>query len=89
MIIEISSDKFSELHEDVEKMLHYGSKVMECIEGFQYGSSIGERRGFDSRDGGRYNSRGMRYQERDDDDWDDDFGEHRSRSRSTGRYIRR
>lgn len=84
MRIVISEDKKDEMSELCEKMLHYGGKLMSCLENLDE-DSMGERMGM----------RG----EWDDDDDDDmgmrgsygnrgGYGNRRGRSSRTGRYVR-
>jgi hypothetical protein len=68
-MIEIKESKFDELAENAERMLHYGGKVMSCLDGMR-------------RDGGRMGERSPMRDYRDidrDDDFDDDsrYGERR------------
>lgn len=72
MKIFITEDKKDEMSELCEKMLHYGGKLMSCLEALDEEDSMGMR--------GRM---GMR----DDYDDDDDMGMRRGRSRRTGRYT--
>lgn len=99
-VIEVTEDKVSHLADTVGKMLHYGSKAMECIEEMRHGrSNMGFR---DEEYGrGRYNMRdddmhnedydrmGERYSRERWDDMPPYMGERRERSPYTGRYIRR
>lgn len=85
-MIQITEDKVTTMSGLVEKMLHYGGKLMSCIEEMEGGAAYGERhsggmygerRGMEGRDGGMYGER--RY---DDDEM---YGERRMRD-SYGRY---
>lgn len=83
-MIEITESKASEMAEHAEKMLKYGKKLYECIEGLAEESSMGERGGYSNRGGGGYGNRygnrggsngsgyGNRMGYRNEDDWDDD-----------------
>ena len=93
-MIQITEDKKSEMSELCEKMLHYGGKLMSCIESMSEEGAIGERRNMGMRqDGGRYGM-GMRYEDPigmrggygiRDDYYPDMMGERRDRY---GRYTR-
>lgn len=88
-IIEITEDKHEKLSENMEKVLKYGGKVMQCIEEMKEesmghrGGSMGRRYG-DMGERDNYGNRGG-YGRRDDDD-DDPMGERRRR-RSNGQYY--
>lgn len=82
-MIRITSEKRDEMSELAEKMLHYGGKLMTCLE------SLGDE-GYGER-------MGMRDDEDWDDDDDDmgmrggyrgGYGMRRGRSSRTGRYTR-
>lgn len=63
-MFQVTEDKKSEMSELCEKMLHYGGKLMQCIENMQE-PEMGERRNYGMgmrQDGGRYGM-GMRYDE--------------------------
>ena len=80
-MIEISESKKEKLSEHIEKALHELGKAMACVE--QFGGEYGHR---DSDE--HYGMRSGRMGYRDHEDWDDDdMGERRRRSRSTGRYM--
>lgn len=92
VMFQITEDKKSEMSKLCENMLHYGGKLMQCIENMSEESSMGMRSGMGMRqDGGRYGM-GMRYDEpsmgmrgygmRDEDSG---MGERRDRY---GRYTR-
>lgn len=100
-IIEITEGKKEKMADYVEKMLHYGGRLMSCLE--ELDGDMGEREPYGSygnrnygssysRYGNRYDNYrgGTMYGNRDDDDDDDDemeMGERRRRSRRTGRYM--
>lgn len=62
-MIQISEDKKEKLSEMCEKMLHYGGKMMQCLESLDEGGDMGFRDDEDEEDwresGQREN--GMRY----------------------------
>lgn len=80
-MIKISDDKKTEMSELVEKMLHYGGKLMTCLEGLEDEDTMGQRMG-------------MRDWDEDDDDMgmrdgvNSGYGMRRGRSARTGRYTR-
>ena len=85
-MVKITTDKLSSISENVEKMLRYGGKVMQCIDELQRegGEEMGERLPFypSSTDGSRYGYRsyGMRGGMRGGEDpYGDDMGERRGR----------
>lgn len=92
-MIKITEDKLGTMAELAEKMLHYGGKLMSCIDEVQTSGEMGmrggygERRGFGMRDDMNYRypdmEMGMRggYGEREE------YGERRGRD-SMGRYTR-
>lgn len=89
MIIEISEKKLNKLAEHTEKMLHFGGKVMQCIEEMQeaaeqggYGNRGNYGGGYGNRYGGGYGNR------HEDDEDNEDFGERRG-VKGTGPYGRR
>lgn len=100
-IIQIEEDSVMELKEHAKKALKHMGKLMEGVEELCEESQMGERGGYGNRSGGggygnRYGNRGgggygNRYGNREEEDWDDDddFGERRGRSATTGRYVRR
>ena len=45
-VIEIREDRLHSLAENVEKMLRYAGKSMQCIEDLRGGEMIGERRDY-------------------------------------------
>ena len=63
-MIQITEDKKSEMSELCNKMLHYGGKLMNCIENMSDESGMGQRGGYGMREdiGNRYGG-GMRYEE--------------------------
>lgn len=80
MMIQIKETKVDEMSGAVEKILHYGGKLMSCLENLEGGSEYGERddedmMGYDphimGERGGRYGNRmrggryGNRYGNRD------------------------
>lgn len=84
-IIQITEDKVSKMTDCVDKMLHYGGRLMSCLEeleGGNYGErSYGERAGYPERMGFR------------DPEWEDPemrmnyrYGERRMRD-SRGRFM--
>lgn len=83
MKIIVTESKKEKMSEYAEKMLHYGGKLMQCIESLG-DDDMGERDEdyMGNRGGGGY---GNRYGNRWADD-DDDMGERRRR-RSNGRYY--
>jgi len=97
MMIEITEDKLCSLAENIEKMLRYGGKAMQCIDELSQENRMGERgvygRYGNRHDvGGRYGNRMNSRDEEDEwEDYDDDpyMGERRGRSSRTGRYVRR
>lgn len=64
-MIQITEDKKAEMSELCEKMLHYGGKLMQCIENMSDESGMGMRGyGMGMRqDGGNRYGMGMRYDE--------------------------
>ena len=48
-IIEIQDSKLQHLSDYTEKVLHYGGKLMQCIEDLESKSKYNEYRGMDSR----------------------------------------
>ena len=46
-VIEIREDSLRSLSENVEKMLRYAGKSMQCIEDLRGGEMMGERRDYD------------------------------------------
>lgn len=46
-VIEIREDRLHSLAENVEKMLRYAGKSMQCIEDLRGGEMMGERREYD------------------------------------------
>ena len=48
-IIEIKEDKLQNLSEYVEKILHYGGKVMQCLEDVESRSKYNEYHGHDRK----------------------------------------
>ena len=91
MMIQVTEDKKSEMSELCNKMLHYGGKLMQCIENMQE-PGMGMRGEMGMRDGGRYGM-GMRYEEPMGmrgygmrEDYPDMMGERRDRY---GRYMPR
>ena len=46
-VIEIREDRLHSLAENVEKMLRYAGKSMQCIEALRCGEMMGERRDYD------------------------------------------
>lgn len=46
-VIEIREDRLHSLAENVEKMLRYAGKSMQCIEDLQVGEMMGERRDYE------------------------------------------
>ena len=58
-IIEIKEDKLQHLSDYTEKVLHYGGKLMQCLEALEGGSKYNE-----------YSGRDRKSRERDR--WDDD-----------------
>lgn len=82
MKIIVTESKKEKMSEYAEKMLHYGGKLMQCIESLG-DEEMGERdEDYMGNRGGGY---GNRYGNRWADD-DDDMGERRRR-RSNGRYY--
>lgn len=49
MMIEISESKVEKMSDYAEKMLRYGGKLMQCIEGLSEGEGMGERWDDDDR----------------------------------------
>lgn len=87
-MIEISESKKHKLEEHIENALHEMGKAMACVE--QFGGEYGHRGGdMGYRHDMPYGDYGMRGRMgyRDDEDWDDEMGERRRRSRRTGRYM--
>ena len=64
-IIEISEDKIGKMSECAEKMLHYGGKLMQCLEDLEGGGYSEE--GYGERGGYGYGERMGRRQR----DWDE------------------
>ena len=58
-IIEIKEDKLQHLSDYAEKVLHYGGKLMQCLEDLDSKAKYNEYRGHDSR-------------RREKDHWDED-----------------
>lgn len=54
-IVQVTEDKIGTMSECAEKMLHYGGKLMSCIEELESGGQYGERSY--SRYGNRYGNR--------------------------------
>lgn len=48
-IIEIKEDKLQHLSEYAEKVLHYGGKLMQCIDALESGSKYNEYSGRDRK----------------------------------------
>lgn len=48
-IIELKEDKFEHLSDYTEKILHYGGKLMQCLEDIESKSKYDEYRGVDPR----------------------------------------
>ena len=64
VMFQVTEDKKSEMSELCENMLHYGGKLMQCIENMQE-PGMGMREGYGMgmrQDGGRYGM-GQRYDE--------------------------
>ena len=49
-MIQISEEKKEKLSEMCEKMLHYGGKMMQCLESLDEGSEMGMREPYDDDD---------------------------------------
>lgn len=81
-IVEITEDKVSDMYDYAEKMLKYGGKLMNCLEGMREG-----HRGY----GNRNNERGYGEREWEEDD-EEEYGNRmmgeRRGVRGTGRYSR-
>lgn len=79
-IVEITEDKVSDMYEYAEKMLKYGGKLMNCLEGMR-----------ESHRGNRNNERGYGEREWEEDD-EEEYGNRmmgeRRGVRGTGRYSR-
>lgn len=75
-MIEITEDKFEELSENVEHVLRYGGKVMQCLESLKDKSRMGERMP-DYRDEWRREREQWRNREDINSDWNypDRYGE--------------
>lgn len=87
-VIEITEDKREKLSHNVEKALKYMGKVMQCIDTLE-DDDMGYREndGYGYRgDMGNRQPMGRRH-EREDWEDDDDIGERRRRSRTTGRFM--
>ena len=71
-VIEISEKKRNKLAAYAEKMLHYGGKLMQCLDALDEESDMGHR----DDDSGYRKKMGYRRPEprrKRNDDWDDDY----------------
>lgn len=89
-MIEISEDKKEKMSEYIEKILHYGGRLMSCLE--EMDGEMGERGDYNMRSPYEYSSRYDNYRmygNRNNEMGDEDMmmGERRRRSRRTGRYM--